>query len=44
MSEMVCKIGLPKPEGFLYFVEMDGTVWKHQGGEKEIVHNKKFTI
>ena len=42
MSELVCKIGLPKPEGFLYFVEMDGTVWKHQGGEKKLVHDEKF--
>ena len=42
MSDLVCKIGLPKPEGFLYFVEMDGTVWKHRGGEKELVHDKKI--
>ena len=42
MSEVVTKIGLPKPEGFLYFVEMDGTVWKHVGGEKELVYDKKF--
>ena len=41
-SEVISKIGLPKPEGFLYFVEMDGTVWKHRGGEKELVHSDKF--
>ena len=34
MAEVVKKLGLDKPEGFLYFVEIDGTVWKHQGGRK----------
>ena len=34
MAEVVLKLGLPPPEGFLYFVERDNTVWKHQGGSK----------
>ena len=37
MAEVVQKLGLPPPEGFLYFVERAGTVWKHQGGSKECI-------
>ena len=37
MAEVVKKLGLPKPDGFLYFVESDGSVWKHQGGQKTVV-------
>ena len=37
MAEGVKKLGLPQQDGFLYFVENDGTVWKHQGGQKTIV-------
>jgi len=37
MAEVVKKLGLPQQDGFLYFVENDGTVWKHQGGQKTIV-------
>ena len=42
MAEVVKKLGLDKPEGFLYFVETDGTVWKHQGGQKVIVSKSKI--
>jgi|TARA_B110000263_G_scaffold174055_1_gene151999 hypothetical protein len=37
MAELVKKLGLPKPDGFLYFVEQDCTVWKHQGGLKTLI-------
>ena len=37
MAEVVLKLGLPPLEGFLYFVERDCTVWKHQGSAKECV-------
>ena len=37
MAELVKKLGLPKPDGFLYFVECDCTVWKHQGGQKTLI-------
>ena len=37
MAELVKKLGLPKPDGFLYFVESDCTVWKHQGGQKTLI-------
>jgi hypothetical protein len=40
MAEVVQKLGLPPPEGFLYFVERDGTVWKHQGGSKKRISDK----
>ena len=40
MAEVVLKLGLPPPEGFLYFVELDNTVWKHQGGSKECISDK----
>ena len=42
MAEVVKKLGLATPEGFLYFVESDGTVWKHQGGHKTIVSKSKI--
>jgi hypothetical protein len=37
MAKLVKKLGLPKPDGFLYFVEKDCTVWKHQGGKKTLI-------
>ncbi|MDC0526501.1 hypothetical protein OAO35_00940 [Euryarchaeota archaeon] len=37
MAELVKKLGLPQPDGFLYFVEKDCTVWKHQGGQKTLI-------
>jgi|TARA_B110000116_G_scaffold162719_1_gene140704 hypothetical protein len=37
MAELVKKLGLPQPDGFLYFVENDCTVWKHQGGQKTLI-------
>ncbi len=37
MAEVVKKLGLPKPQGFLYFVEFNGEVWKHQGGKKTLI-------
>ena len=37
MAEVVKKLGLPKPEAFLYFVEEDGSIWKHQGGQKSLI-------
>ena len=37
MAEVVKKLGLPQLEGFLYFVESDGSVWKHQGGQKTLI-------
>ena len=42
MAELVKKLGLPRQDGFLYFVEEDGTVWKHQGGKKSQVSNSKI--
>ena len=42
MAEVVLKLGLPPLEGFLYFVERDCTVWKHQGSAKECVSDKTF--
>ena len=42
MAEVVKKLGLASPEGFLYFVESNGTVWKHQGGHKTIVSKSKI--
>tara|TARA_Y100000590_G_C14958685_1_gene727820 strand:+ start:283 stop:540 length:258 start_codon:yes stop_codon:yes gene_type:complete len=42
MAEVVKKLSLPRPTGFLYFVEADGTVWKHAGGEKTVVSDKKI--
>ena len=42
MAEVVKKLSLPKPDGFLYFVESDGTVWKHMGGQKAVVSESKF--
>ena len=42
MAEVVKKLGLAKLDGFLYFVESDGTVWKHQGGQKTIVSKSKI--
>ena len=42
MAEVVLKLGLPPLEGFLYFVERDCTVWKHQGSAKECVSDKIF--
>ena len=42
MAEVVKKLGLPPLDGFLYFVEKDGTVWKHQGGKKTIISEDKF--
>ena len=42
MAEVVLKLGLPPLEGFLYFVERDCTVWKHQGSAKECVSDKRF--
>ena len=41
MAEVVKKLGLPPQDGFLYFVEKDGTVWKHQGGKKTIISKAK---
>ena len=41
MAKVVKKLGLPQPDGFLYFVEGDGTVWKHQGGQKTIISKSK---
>ena len=41
MAEVVKKLGLPQPDGFLYFVEGDCTVWKHQGGQKTIISKSK---
>ncbi len=41
MAEVIKKLGLPKPDGFLYFVESDGTVWKHKGGQKTVVSDAK---
>jgi len=37
MAEVVKKLGLPQPDGFLYFVEFDCSVWKHQGGQKKLI-------
>ena len=37
MAELVKKLKLPKPDGFLYFVEDDCSVWKHMGGYKELI-------
>ena len=37
MAELVKKLKLPKPDGFLYFVEDDCSVWKHKGGHKELI-------
>ncbi len=42
MAEVVKKLGLAKLDGFLYFVEYDGTVWKDQGGQKAIVSKSKI--
>ena len=42
MAELVKKLGLPKPDGFLYFVESDCTVWKHQGGKKTLISDSKI--
>ena len=42
MAEVVKKLGLPKPKGFLYFVEEDGSVWKHQGGHKSLISETKI--
>ena len=42
MAEVVKKLGLPKPEGFLYFVEFDGSVWRHQGGKKTLISETKL--
>ena len=42
MAKVVKKLGLPQPDGFLYFVEGDGTVWKHQGGQKTLI--SKFKV
>ena len=41
MAEVVKKLGLPKPEGFLYFVEFDGAGWRHQGGKKTLISETK---
>ena len=41
MAEVVKKLGLPKPEGFLYFVEFDGSVWRHEGGKKPLISETK---
>ena len=40
MAELVKKLKLPKPDGFLYFVEEDCSVWKHKGGHKELVSDE----
>ena len=40
MAELVKKLKLPKPDGFLYFVESDCSVWKHKGGHKELVSDE----
>jgi hypothetical protein len=37
MADLVKKLGLPQPDGFLYFVEKNCTVWKHQGGQKTLI-------
>ena len=42
MAEVVKKLGLPPQDGFLYFVEKDVTVWKHQGGKKTLISDSKF--
>ena len=42
MAEVVKKLGLPQPDGFLYFVEGDGTIWKHQGGQKTLISKSKI--
>jgi len=41
MAKVVKKLGLPKADGFLYFVESDGSVWKHKGGQKTVVSKAK---
>ena len=42
MAKVVKKLGLPVPlDGFFYFVEEDGTVWKDQGGQKTIMSKSK---
>ena len=42
MAELVKKLGLPRQKGFLYFVDEDGSVWKHQGGKKTQVSKSKI--
>ncbi len=42
MAKVVLKLGLPTLEGFLYFVERDCSVWKHQVSAKECVSAKTF--
>ena len=42
MGDVVKKLNLPKPDGFLYFVENDGSVWKHEGGSRKLISNSKF--
>ena len=36
MAELVKKLKLPKPDGFLYFVEDDCSVWKHKAVTKSL--------
>ena len=43
MAELVKKLKLPKPDGFLYFVEDDCSVWKHKGGHKELISRVQMT-
>ncbi len=40
-SEKVLELGLPRPEGWLYFVTGDGSVYKVQDGQRELVSEEK---
>ena len=41
MAELVKKLGLPQPDGFLYFVEKDCTVWKNSIPKHGCCNNKR---
>lgn len=40
-SEKVLELGLPRPEGWLYFVTGDGSVYKVQNGQQELATEEK---
>lgn len=41
-AEIVLELGLPLPEGWLYFVDEEGYVLKVQKGQREKVTEKKI--
>lgn len=40
-SEKVLELGLPRPQGWLYFVTGDGSVCRVQDGQRELVSQEK---